>query len=72
VLWVMEGENDAVSRSSTQPSLRGTPAALAEALGEYAAAGVDEVIVPDFNLGPMESRLRIYDRFLNEVATEVH
>jgi alkanesulfonate monooxygenase SsuD/methylene tetrahydromethanopterin reductase-like flavin-dependent oxidoreductase (luciferase family) len=69
----MEGENDpATSAPSAQPTLSGSPQALAEALGEYAAAGVDEVIVPDWNLGPIDSRLRIYDRFFNEAAAEVH
>jgi alkanesulfonate monooxygenase SsuD/methylene tetrahydromethanopterin reductase-like flavin-dependent oxidoreductase (luciferase family) len=73
VLWIMEGENDpATSAPSAQPTLSGSPQALAEALGEYAAAGVDEVIVPDWNLGPIDSRLRIYDRFFNEAAAEVH
>jgi F420-dependent oxidoreductase-like protein len=86
VLWVMEGENDDTSAAGivrslgrrllqvppTQPTLRGSPAGLAELLGEYAAVGVDEVIVPDWNFGPIASRLRIYDRFINEVAAEVH
>jgi F420-dependent oxidoreductase-like protein len=73
VLWIMEGENDpATSAPSAQATLSGSPQALAEALGEYAAAGVDEVIVPDWNFGPIDSRLRIYDRFLNEAAAEVH
>jgi F420-dependent oxidoreductase-like protein len=72
VLWVMEGENEGVnSTSSPQASLGGSPAALAEALADYAAAGVDEVIVPDFNLGPIDSKLRIYDRFLTEAAAAV-
>ena len=39
--------------------------ALQTALGAYAEAGVDEFIVPDFNLGPdVESRKRLMDRFL--------
>jgi alkanesulfonate monooxygenase SsuD/methylene tetrahydromethanopterin reductase-like flavin-dependent oxidoreductase (luciferase family) len=73
VLWIVEGENDdVISAPSTQATLRGSIEALTEALGEYAAAGVDEVIVPDWNFGPIASRLRIYDRFINEVAAEVH
>ena len=72
VLWVLEGENDvASSTSSTQPTLRGSSSALAEAFAEYAAAGVDEVIVPDWNFGPVDTRLRIYDRFITEVAAAV-
>lgn len=70
VMWVMEGENDAPSaRPSVQPTITGSPVALAEAVAAYAEAGVDELVVPDFNLGPITDRLRIYDRFLDEVAS---
>jgi alkanesulfonate monooxygenase SsuD/methylene tetrahydromethanopterin reductase-like flavin-dependent oxidoreductase (luciferase family) len=73
VLWVMEGENDsATSAPSAQATLHGTPAELGAALREFADAGVDEVIVPDFNLGPIADRLRIYDRFLNEAGAGLH
>ncbi|MDQ3147084.1 MAG: LLM class F420-dependent oxidoreductase [Actinomycetota bacterium] len=46
----------------------GTPAEVAEVVGEYAEAGVDELIVPDFNLGRPERRRAAYDTFIAEVA----
>ena len=73
VLWVMEGENDASNPNMTpERTVSGSPSALAEAFEQYAEAGVDELIIPDFNLGSMSDRLRIYDRFMNEVAADVH
>ncbi len=51
-----------------QPALIGTPAEVGAALEEYAAAGVDEWIVPDFNLGRTEHKLATLDRFITEVA----
>ena len=35
----------------------------------YRDAGVDELIVPDFNLGPLQRKLDTFDRFLAEVAS---
>ena len=35
---------------------------------EYADAGVDEFVLPDFNLGPRERKVPILDRFIKEVA----
>ncbi len=41
------------------------PEAIQTALRAFEAAGVDEFIVPDFNLGPdVDSRKRLMDRFL--------
>ena len=70
-LWIMEGENDGpTGRPSTQATVSGSPAALAEAAAAYAEAGVDELIVPDFNLGSLPDRLRLYDRFREEVFAD--
>jgi F420-dependent oxidoreductase-like protein len=49
-------------------SIIGRPAEVAEVVGQYADAGVDELIVPDFNLGRPERRQAAYDTFINEVA----
>ena len=38
-------------------------------IAAYREAGVDELIVPDFTLGPMAQKLETYDRFIEEVAT---
>ena len=42
-----------------------------ETLRGYADAGVDELIVPDFNLGAMEAKIATLDRFIQEVAPVV-
>lgn len=47
----------------------GTPAELVDVVGAYRDAGVDELIVPDFNLGPMPRKLDTFDRFMTEVAS---
>lgn len=46
----------------------GTPAEVTEIDGAYRDAGCDELIIPDFTLGPMERRKDTCDLFLNEVA----
>jgi F420-dependent oxidoreductase-like protein len=46
----------------------GTPLEVRAALEEYAAAGLDEFIVPDFNLGRPERKVATLDRFIAEVA----
>jgi F420-dependent oxidoreductase-like protein len=51
-----------------RPALIGTPLEIRAALEEYAEAGVDEFIVPDFNLGGSERKLATLDRFITEVA----
>lgn len=56
------------ARDIPRPSLIGTVDQLQEIVGAFAEAGVDELIVPDFNLGDMNRRADIADRFLAEVA----
>ena len=56
------------SRGIERPSLIGTVAQLQEQLGAFAELGVDEVIIPDFNLGGPSERREIADRFISEVA----
>jgi F420-dependent oxidoreductase-like protein len=46
----------------------GTPSELVDIVGAYAEAGVDELIVPDFTLGPPPRAKETYDRFFTEVA----
>jgi F420-dependent oxidoreductase-like protein len=51
-----------------RPSIAGNPAELAETIAEYARAGVDELIVPDFHMEPGTAKTEFLDRFIEEVA----
>ena len=51
-----------------QPHLIGTPDAIRDRVAQYRDIGVDELIVPDFTLGPMDQKLATLDRFISYVA----
>ncbi|MEZ5558142.1 MAG: TIGR03560 family F420-dependent LLM class oxidoreductase [Pseudomonadales bacterium] len=51
-----------------QPHLIGTVDEIRDLVAEYEAAGVDELIVPDFTLGPRPQKIATLDRFITEVA----
>jgi len=51
-----------------QPMIIGNVDEVAETLRAYSDAGVDEVVIPDFNLGPMAAKLPVLDRFIAEVV----
>jgi len=55
-------------RDTGRPTVIGTPAQVAETVAAFREAGVDELIVPDFTLGPMDRKLETMDRFIGEVA----
>lgn len=61
----------AEKRSSDSPmaTMVGTPAELVDVVGAYREAGVDELIVPNFTLGPPDRAKDAYDRFHDEVAS---
>jgi F420-dependent oxidoreductase-like protein len=71
MLVLCDTEAEAAERRGCEvgrPSLVGTVGQLQDQLAELAEIGVDEVIVPDFNLGEGAERHEIADRFLTEVA----
>jgi len=51
-----------------QPHLVGTPDEIKDIVAEYEAAGVDELIVPDFTMGGREQKLETMDTFIQQVA----
>lgn len=53
------------------PHLVGTPAEMLEQVGAYAAAGVDEFIVPDWTMGTAERAIETLDLFRSEVADKL-
>jgi alkanesulfonate monooxygenase SsuD/methylene tetrahydromethanopterin reductase-like flavin-dependent oxidoreductase (luciferase family) len=46
----------------------GTPAEVTEIVGQYKAAGADELIVPDFTLGSADRKKDTCDLFIEDVA----
>lgn len=52
-----------------QTTMIGTPDQMVETVAAYEAAGVDEMIVPDFTLGTGERRRDTLDLFATEVAS---
>ena len=56
------------SRPGFFPMMAGNAEEIRAVVREYADAGVDELIVPDFNLGPRERKIEVLDRFMAEVA----
>jgi alkanesulfonate monooxygenase SsuD/methylene tetrahydromethanopterin reductase-like flavin-dependent oxidoreductase (luciferase family) len=50
----------------------GTPAEVADIVAQYREAGADELIVPDFTLGPMARKQDTCDLFMQEVAPAFH
>jgi F420-dependent oxidoreductase-like protein len=51
-----------------RPVVIGTPDDLQAAMADYRDAGVDEFIVPDFNLGSPEAKSETMDMFIERVA----
>jgi hypothetical protein len=56
------------SGSAGRPIIAGNVQEVTQVVQTYADAGVDELVVPDFNLGPTEAKLPILDRFITEIA----
>ena len=46
----------------------GTVEEIRDIVAQYKAIGVDELIVPDFTLGPTPQKIATLDRFIHEVA----
>jgi F420-dependent oxidoreductase-like protein len=58
------------ARGAGRPVIAGNAAEVRATIQEYIDAGVDEVIIPDFTLGPgLANKKAAMDRFMNEVAS---
>ncbi|HEX9259091.1 MAG TPA: LLM class flavin-dependent oxidoreductase, partial [Acidimicrobiales bacterium] len=55
-------------RDMGRPVIVGTPAEVAEIVAAYAAAGVDELILPDFTMPDPIRKREMFDLFITEVA----
>ncbi len=51
-----------------QATIIGSVAEVRDIVAQYQAIGVDELIVPDFTLGPTPQKIATLDRFIKEVA----
>jgi len=51
-----------------QGAVAGTPSEVVDIIGQYAKAGADEFIVPDFTMGSLPRRKDTCDLFIQEVA----
>jgi F420-dependent oxidoreductase-like protein len=59
------------SRPAARPMIVGNADEVREIVRAYRDAGVNELIVPDFTLGPREQKLATLDRFMNEVVAKL-
>ena len=56
-------------RDMAQAAIIGTPSEVKDIVAQYEAAGVDELIVPDFTLGStVEQKVEVLDTFIHDVA----
>lgn len=62
--WLAKHRADDIGR----PRIIGTPAEVVDTVAEYRDAGVDELILPDWTMGPLSRRKDTYDLFMTEVA----
>ena len=62
--WVEERRGSSMGRAA----IVGTPAEVTEIIGAYRDAGADEIIIPDFTLGPLNRRKETCDLFIEQVA----
>lgn len=53
---------------SSRPTISGSVDEMAETVARYAEVGVDELVIPDFTLGPLQQRKDTLDMFMNEVV----
>lgn len=66
-----DAEADDLLARVPRAAIAGTPSRLVDTLGEYAALGVYEFIVPDFTFGPLLQKLEALDRLRSEVLAKL-
>ncbi|MFT4618531.1 MAG: alkanesulfonate monooxygenase SsuD [Minisyncoccia bacterium] len=72
-MFFLDGDVDKIAASPmADRSIVGSNEQIIDALGQYAATGFDEVIVPDFTLGATaEARMDAYARFRDDIIPNV-
>jgi F420-dependent oxidoreductase-like protein len=74
LLYLSEDEKwvaDRKGREVPRPTIIGTPAEVVDIMGAYRDAGVDEILIPDFNLGDPSRKRATMDLFINEVVPHI-
>jgi alkanesulfonate monooxygenase SsuD/methylene tetrahydromethanopterin reductase-like flavin-dependent oxidoreductase (luciferase family) len=67
VLLGPDGARQAEELRAIRPAIGGAPAQLVDEVGRWAEAGLDELIVPSFTLGGVESTIEALDVLRSEV-----
>jgi F420-dependent oxidoreductase-like protein len=62
--WLNERRNSDMGRAAVV----GTPSEVTDTIGQFAEAGADEFIVPDFTMGSLNRRKDTCDLFIEQVA----
>ena len=62
--WLSSKRGDDIGR----PVIVGNPNEVTDIVGRYRDAGIDELIVPEWNFGPMPRRKETLDLFIERVA----
>ena len=72
-MFFLDGDVDKIAASPmADRSIVGSNEHIIDALGQYAATGFDEIIVPDFTLGATaEARMDAYARFRDDIIPNV-
>ncbi|QYG94858.1 LLM class flavin-dependent oxidoreductase [Iamia sp. SCSIO 61187] len=68
VLVGPDGAAKAEELRAVRPAIGGTAEQLVDTIGRWAEAGLDELIVPDFTLGPLDRATDALDLLITEVA----
>lgn len=55
--------------AGSRPQLIGSPSEVLSQVGDYADAGVDELIIPDWTMGSLNRAKDTCDQFINEIAS---
>lgn len=71
MMYLSEDENYLAGKRSQDPGrpmIIGTPEEVIEIVNGYRDAGVDELIIPDWNMGPVSRACDIFELFMERVA----
>ena len=73
-LFFLSKDTAAVKRAkenATDRLIAGTPDEIVEVIGQYANAGVNELIVPNFNMGDTDKVNETYDFWMHDVLSQL-